>query len=247
MNTIVTKIRAAREFISKANEKHLGRIAISCSFSNIVLPHLARNVVPDIPIFSVMTRYMPPETFRYFFEMDKRYGFKTTVYMVRDNFLNNLTSWIGKERTRFISSEEFELKYQEAKRTTGQELYVVNWKECCRLLKLVPQSIAVKDLDAWISGLRIPKKHQPIEKRDSLLEYMPLLNWNEIDIWKYMAIFGIPVHPYYAMGYRSLGCQPCTTIIDDNDPERAGRWQGTKNCGGECGMHKKVLKSKKLK
>ena len=242
MNTIVTKIRAAREFISKANEKHLGHIAVACSFSNIVLPHLARSVIPDIPIFSVLTPYMPIETFKYFVDMDKRYNFNTTVYMVKDTFLNNLISYIGKERTTVISSEEFELKYQETKRATGQELYDANWKECCRLLKLVPQSMAVQDLDAWISGLRIPSKHQPIEKRGSLLEYMPLLNWKEIDIWKYMAIFGIPVHPYYAMGYRSLGCEPCSAIIDDDAPERDGRWQNVENCGGECGGHTTILK-----
>jgi len=29
---------------------------------------------------------------------------------------------------------------------------------------------------------------------------------------------------------------------DETEPERAGRWAGTKKCGGECGIHTQILK-----
>ncbi len=65
----------------------------------------------------------------------------------------------------------------------------------------------------------------------------PILDWSEVDIWRYTAIFGIPVNPAYRNGYRSLGCAPCTYLGKDSDTERAGRWHGTNKCGGECGIH----------
>ncbi|HBN83903.1 MAG TPA: sulfate adenylyltransferase, partial [Clostridiales bacterium] len=46
----------------------------------------------------------------------------------------------------------------------------------------------------------------------------PLLDWTEVDIWKYIQREGIPtVSLYYNQGdgkrYRSLGCYPCTSPI----------------------------------
>jgi sulfate adenylyltransferase subunit 2 len=49
----------------------------------------------------------------------------------------------------------------------------------------------------------------------------PLLDWTELDIWKYIQREGIPtVSLYYNQGngkrYRSLGCWPCTSPIESN-------------------------------
>jgi len=74
-------------------------------------------------------------------------------------------------------------------------------------------------------------------EKGTITKVNPILDWYEVDIWKYMAIHEIPVHPWYAMGYRSLGCAPCTHLVDDDETERAGRWLGTSKCGGECGIH----------
>ena len=45
---------------------------------------------------------------------------------------------------------------------------------------------------------------------------------------------------YFWSGYRSLGCAPCTEIINDDESERNGRWKGTCKQGGECGIHTRV-------
>ncbi|NIQ07550.1 MAG: phosphoadenosine phosphosulfate reductase family protein, partial [Candidatus Korarchaeota archaeon] len=118
-----------------------------------------------------------------------------------------------------------------------------------------PTKRAIKGLDAWITGLRrtegrtrtdyevfepsgsaltrIPGKEIPT----SLMKVNPILDWTELDIWRYIAINKIPVNPAYQKGYRSLGCKPCTKLVKDTEPERAGRWRGTSKCGGECGIH----------
>jgi phosphoadenosine phosphosulfate reductase len=37
------------------------------------------------------------------------------------------------------------------------------------------------------------------------------------------------------LGYRSIGCEPCTLPAGDDDDPRAGRWAGTAKT--ECGIH----------
>ncbi len=46
----------------------------------------------------------------------------------------------------------------------------------------------------------------------------PLLEWDEVDVWKYIKKYDIPVNPLYftkdGKRMRSIGCSPCTTFID---------------------------------
>jgi phosphoadenylyl-sulfate reductase (thioredoxin) len=240
-NTLASLIRTSRESIGKAYEKHLGRIAVFSSFSNIILPHLARSVAPDIPIVAFMTFYMPFETFEYFVAMDRRYGFNTTVYMVGGKFIGYLINKIGKERVVALPRKEFDLKYQEVKEATGQEIYDADPDECCRLLKLNPAKEAVKNLDAWISGLRnfdLPEIED--NRADGLIKYNPLIKWNETVLREYVNEYNIPDHPLYAKGYRSLGCAPCSRPTRPDEPERAGRWPGK---GKKiCSIHEDSMK-----
>jgi sulfate adenylyltransferase subunit 2 len=46
----------------------------------------------------------------------------------------------------------------------------------------------------------------------------PLLDWNEIDIWRYLKQEDVPLNPLYfsraGKRYRSLGCTECTVSVD---------------------------------
>jgi sulfate adenylyltransferase subunit 2 len=49
----------------------------------------------------------------------------------------------------------------------------------------------------------------------------PLLDWTELDIWKYIQKEKIPITSLYfdngsGKRYRSLGCEPCTGMVDSN-------------------------------
>jgi len=54
----------------------------------------------------------------------------------------------------------------------------------------------------------------------------PLLQWNELDIWRYVKEEGIPVNPLYfskdGRRYRSLGCTSCTVSIDSDAKDLDG-------------------------
>jgi len=107
---------------------------------------------------------------------------------------------------------------------------------------------AVKDYNVWFAGLRRDEgrtrtNYDYVEEKNGLIKVNPILDFTEKDIWKYLAINRIPPNPLYREGYRSLGCAPCSKVEqDENETERAGRWQGTSKCGGECGIHTQPLK-----
>jgi phosphoadenosine phosphosulfate reductase len=216
-NTIVGKIKRAKQIILNAIEKFGDKVEVACSFGkdSMVVVHLALQIKPDIRIFTIMTPFKPKETFEYKDKMIQYYNLNIVEYM----------------------SEE----------QVDQNLPKDNPDECCRILKVEPTKKAVKKLRAWICGLRntegrTRKNYKEIEEKSGLTKINPILNWTELDIWRYLAFNNIPVHPFYAKGYRSLGCEPCTSIISDDALEREGRWIGTSKCGGECGIHTLALK-----
>ena len=217
ITTIATKTEFAKSVIKDAVDKHKEKVAVSCSFGkdSIVVLHLALQVKKDIPVFTVTTKYFPRETFDY--------------------------------KDRIMRLWNFKLKEYKSEKYVDPNLKKTNPDKCCYALKVEPTKQAVKNLNGWITGLRntegrTRKDYSIIEENGSLIKYNPILSWTELDVWKYIAIYQIPVHPWYKLGYRSLDCAPCTHLISDDQGEREGRWMGTSKCGGECGIHTKILK-----
>lgn len=216
MATLPEKIERAKRIIKKAIERY-PKIAVAVSWGkdSMVLLHLVRQVKPDIEVFTVITPFHPKETLEF-------------------------KDWIIKEWN-------LNVKEYRSDRDPIPGLWRTDPDECCRIFKVEPTKEAVKDLDAWISGLRrsegsTRRNVQEFEKIGNIVKVNPILEWTELDIWRYSALYNVPQNPLYKLGYRSLGCAPCSAIVDDEEPERAGRWRGTSKCGGECGIHTKVLK-----
>ncbi|GAH24921.1 unnamed protein product [marine sediment metagenome] len=215
---IVDKISHSKELITDAVEKHTPRIAVASSWGkdSMVLLHLALQIELNIRVISVITPFKPRTTLL----------FKNAIVKMWD------------------------LNYSEY-RANGNNLPVGLWKtdpnRCCEIYKVEPMKEAVKDLDCWISGVRSKEgitrsDYEEIEEKEGLVKINPLLRWSETDIWKYAGLYHVPMNPLYKWGFRSLGCEPCTSIVDDDEDERKGRWKGTKKEGLECGIHTKKLK-----
>ncbi len=239
------KVAHARELIKEAIRNY-PRIAVACSFGkdSMVTVHLAREVDPNIKIFSVMTKYKPAETFDYLRSMNEKWHLGTTVYMVADSLPLALQQ-DGSLEVKLLPAEEFDKKASQIATETGKAIYETDPDECCRLLKVDPTKVAVSDLDAWICGLRSTEgrtreDYQEIENKGGLIKINPILTFTEAEIWRYMATRGIEPHPWYRKDYRSIGCAPCSN--PGGELERDGRWQNTRKCGGECGIHTQQLK-----
>lgn len=245
--SFLEKVEHSKELIRDAVANH-GSVAVACSFGkdSMVAVHLARNVAPSIPVFSVMTVYKPETTLAYLVEMNRRFNLQVTVYLVARTIPTFFRQ--AGVKTVLLEDGEFQTDYQRELTRSGRHLYETGPDRCCFLLKVVPTKAAVAKLDAWLTGLRNTEgetrvDYKEIEDRGGgLIKINPILEWTELDIWRYLAINQIPVNPLYGQGYRSLGCEPCSVITSDEQPERAGRWRNTSKCGGECGIHTKALR-----
>lgn len=192
-------------------------VANSLGKDSVAVWHLAKQVVPGIRGFIVTTRFKPAGT----------------------------VEFMSQEVSRYPELQVF--RNDEA---IPEELYLTDPDRCCDILKVLPTRWAIEQMKVtcWVTGLRCTEGRtrtdfREIEERDKgLTKLNPILLWNEREVWQYLALHGVPVNPLYAMGYRSLGCAPCTRIASGLN-ERAGRWVGTSKCGGECGIHTRPLKT----
>lgn len=190
-------------------------VANSLGKDSVLVWALAKTVNPKIKGFIVTTRFKPTETKKFMKEEMNRYP---------------------------------ELKVFESTKEIADKLYLTHPDQCCDILKVEPTREAVKAMKVtcWVTGLRCTEgrtrtDYKEVEARDKgLLKLNPILIWKEREVWQYLALYSVPVNPLYKEGYRSLGCEPCTRITND-DNERAGRWLGTSKCGGECGIHTRPL------
>ena len=191
-------------------------VANSLGKDSVAVWHLAKRVSPAIRGFIVTTRFKPPETIAFMYDQVARYP---------------------------------ELKVYRSDATIPEDLPRTDPDRCCKLLKVEPTRRAIEEMavGCWVTGLRCTEGRtrvdfREVEQRDrGLLKLNPILLWHEREVWQYLALGRVAVNPLYALGYRSLGCLPCTRITTDRN-ERAGRWIGTSKCGGECGIHTQPLK-----
>jgi phosphoadenosine phosphosulfate reductase len=107
---------------------------------------------------------------------------------------------------------------------------------------------ALAKYDAWITGLRKTEGITRtgfglVEDKSGLVKINPIPEFTELDIWRYLALNQVPINPMYGRGYRSLGCRHCSSPEENEcDSERAGRWKGTPDACGECGIHTEPLR-----
>ena len=207
------KVERSLALIKEAYEKYGDGLVMANSLGkdSVTVWDLAKRVSPKIRGFIVTTRFKPPETIKFMEEETAKYP---------------------------------ELKVFKSDIKIPDKLYETEPDKCCDLLKVAPTRQAVKEMQVkcWVTGLRCTEgrtrtDYKEVEERDKgLIKLNPILIWKEREVWQYLAIYQVKVNPLYALGYRSLGCLPCTKITSD-DNERSGRWIGTSKCGGECGIH----------
>lgn len=121
------------------------------------------------------------------------------------------------------------------------ELYRTNPDMCCYLNKVEPMERALGSARAWVTGIRRDQTGSratiPILShwRSRVLKVCPFARWTRDDVAEYRRRHRLPEHPLDALGYRSVGCSPCTRPVHGDEQEREGRWSGTSKT--ECGLH----------
>lgn len=119
---------------------------------------------------------------------------------------------------------------------------------CCELRKTEPLRALLAGKQAWVTGLRRAQSvgratvnASEFDHGFQLQKFNPLLNWADEDVWYFTDKHKVPHSPLYEKGYASIGCDPCTRPIRENEHPRAGRWwweQTDPNAiKSECGIH----------
>src|SRR5687768_3860221 len=124
----------------------------------------------------------------------------------------------------------------------GERLWERDPDVCCRLRKVEPLREILSGLRAWITAIRRDQTQARtgarVVERDrkfDLIKINPLAAWSSRDVWRYIKEHDVPYNPLYDVGYNSIGCQPCTTLVQIGENDRAGRWRGIAKT--ECGLH----------
>src|SRR5215208_3411554 len=219
--------KTPQEIIKWAVGTFWPQIALSSSFQTQSMPllHMASQIRRGILVFFLDTGYHFWET-SIFREQIASEWHLNVLDLYRD------TRWdvFARQHTRTLPLEDPNL--------------------CCFLNKVQPMQKALKNMKAWISGIRRDqtsvRAHAKILElqEDGLLKINPLLNWTKADVKKYSEENNLPVHPLWENGYRSIGCAPCTVAIGLSDDERAGRWSGRGKV--ECGLHTEMFQHKNV-
>jgi phosphoadenosine phosphosulfate reductase len=207
----------AEEVIRWATDTFGDRICVTSSMTDAVIIHLASSVKPGIDVVFLDTGYHFAETI----------GTRDAVDVVYPVRLLNITP------SRTVAEQDAEL---------GPRLYGRNPDLCCYLRKVEPLERALKNYDAWITGVRRDETNsrrdtQVVEwdARREMVKVNPIVGWSGKQVDEFIAEQGVLVNPLVYDGYPSIGCATCTARVDPGADPRSGRWAGTGKT--ECGIH----------
>ncbi|MCL5408926.1 MAG: phosphoadenylyl-sulfate reductase [Candidatus Omnitrophica bacterium] len=223
--------KKAEEIIQWAGEKFKNKVALASSFGleDVVLIDIISKTSPSIKIFTIDTGRLHPETYNIMDKIKEKYNITMDVYYPDTTSIEKMISEYG-----------FNLFYKSI------ELRHL----CCNIRKVEPLNRALKDLDAWICGLR---KQQAVTRtniqkveidiaHNSIIKINPITDWSEQQVWEYIKKNNVPYNQLHDNGYPSIGCAPCTRAIKPGEDIRAGRWWWESPENKECGLH--PIKSK---
>ena len=209
----------AEELVEFASEAFGGRLVLTCSWQlgTSILVHMTRQVAPETRLVEIDTGLLFAETHATRDRLVEHYGLEV-------------------ETLRPLQSVE-----QQAA-AHGGALWERDPDRCCGLRKVEPLERAIRDADAWLTGIRRDQTRQRAnapklvhDARRGVVKVQPLVDWSEQDCWRYIYRNGIPYNELHDRGFPSIGCTPCTRAAASGEDARAGRWVGTGKT--ECGLH----------
>lgn len=194
-------------------------VALATGFGaeGCVLIRMLSEIDRNARIFYLDTDLLFPETYELLGALEARYGV------------------CFEQRTSRLSLTAQAARY-------GERLWERDPDVCCRLRKVEPLREILSGLRAWITAIRRDQTQARtgarVVERDrkfDLIKINPLAAWSSRDVWRYIKEHDVPYNPLYDRGYNSIGCQPCTTLVQIGENDRAGRWRGIAKT--ECGLH----------
>ena len=220
-----------------AFDKFALKLALACSFQaeeSVLIDMMHRMRGADFRIFTLDTGRLNQETYDCMDAIRQRYGVSVEVYFPDAEKVQNMVRSHG--LNLFYNSVELR-------------------KLCCGIRKVEPLNRALRELNAWMTGLRREQAVTRSEVRKieldrdhgSIVKINPLVDWSYDQVWNYIREHKVPYNRLHNQGYPSIGCAPCTRAVKPGEDLRAGRWWWENPDTKECGLHvsSDVLKTAK--
>lgn len=187
---------------------------------SIVLLHILSQIDNTIPVYFINTGFLFPETIVYRDQIVKLLGLN----------LVNVYSTTPKSLQKDLE---------------GKFLFTSDPDYCCHINKVEPLEPIMAEYDVWINGVRADqsavRKSFKVEEKapHGVTRFHPMLDWNNMQIQRYLSQNHIPRHPLEEQGYFSIGCEPCTRKFSLDLSEREVRWYGLNKT--ECGLNTELV------
>jgi phosphoadenosine phosphosulfate reductase len=208
---------SAQEIVRWAAATFGDRVAVTSSMADAVVAHLVSTVKPGVDVLFLNTGYHFAETI----------GTRDAVAAMYDVNVVDIAPALS-------------VAQQDA--AFGKDLWARDPDKCCAMRKVSPLNNAMRDYDAWITGLRrdeTPSRaNTPVVSWDPSrrkVKICPIARWTSADVDAYVAEHHILLNPLLMDGYDSIGCRTCTRRVEAGEDARAGRWAGSAKT--ECGLH----------
>jgi len=213
----------AVEVLSWAVETYGDKFALAVSFQaeGMAILDMLSRITKNARAFTLDTGRLPAETYQMIETVRDRYGIAVELVFPDTSEVESMAGLFGPN-----------LFYRE----TAKRML------CCNIRKVRPLARKLKELKAWATGIRRDQSESRAEvlKVDlaaSPVKISPLADWTRDQLDDYIRRNDVPMHPLYARGYTSIGCDPCTRAVQAGEGERAGRWWWEQDADKECGIH----------
>ncbi len=222
-----------QEMLHWAWERHRERAAIFTGLQNTgcVMIDMAHRVARELRVIVIDTLRLPSETYELLDALHDRYGVTIERFEPDPGRLEDMIRQHG-EYLFFDGRAEQEL--------------------CCRVRKVEPNQRALETVDVWITGLRRDQSsvrastpraanYGALGAPQTKVKLCPLADWTDEQVWDYIRRHDVPYNRLYDKGYKSIGCEICSTPALAGEDARAGRWrwmnQLEEQHHKECGIH----------
>lgn len=233
MNEVQEKIARARKELDGESplevlrwvEQHIDRpvFASSLGQEDQVLLHLIATNRLDIPVVTLDTGRLFPETYDLIAENETRYGVRIQVLFPD-----------AREVEEMVSEEGINLFYKGVEQR----------KRCCRIRKTHPLQRVLSRSCGWICGLRREQSDArsavqviELDEANGIPKINPLHDWSLEQVVRYLKENEIPYNPLHDQGFTSIGCACCTRAVEPGADPRSGRWWWESSGKKECGLH----------
>ncbi len=223
----------AEQILRWAASEFSGRVALASSLGledQLLTDMIARTGL-SIPIFTLDTGRLFPETHELLERTRARYGIPIRIYFPDSDPVEEMVNRHGVNL--FLDSIELR-------------------KKCCQVRKTQPLERALEGLDAWVTGLRREQsvtRHQVKEiewdQVHGLVKANPLAGWRDDQVRAYIQAHNVPYNPLHDQGFPSIGCSSCTRAVRPGEDPRSGRWWWEQPEHRECGLHLPVAPLKR--